>query len=181
MILNVISGYMTTLITDKFKENHIKYAHVPANMTNLFQPLDLTFNRSAKAFMKSKFTKWCCLQITKQVHSGKNYEKIEVKLLLSTLKPFCASWILELHNYFTSTLGKKITANGWNAVGIINAIKKGFFSLKSLDSSSSINPWDQQIEDNIFYHQTTYSNAEFIQVDYDSDDEDEWVNENSFE
>ena len=31
---------------------------VPANLTNLFQPLDLTVNDAAKAFMKQLFTEW---------------------------------------------------------------------------------------------------------------------------
>ena len=56
MILDVFCDQMTTPVTDKLKENHIKYVCVPANMTNLFQPLDLTVKRSAKAFMKRKFT-----------------------------------------------------------------------------------------------------------------------------
>ena len=43
---------MTTPITDKQKENHLRYVQVSADMTNLFQPLDLTVSRSAKAFMK---------------------------------------------------------------------------------------------------------------------------------
>ena len=49
-----LDGHITTPVTYKLKENIIKYVHVPANMTNLFQPLDLIVNRSAKAFMKRK-------------------------------------------------------------------------------------------------------------------------------
>ena len=53
--------------------------------------------------------------------------------------------------------------------------KKGSSCLKPLNIFCSINPLDHSIEDNIIYHQTTYSNAEFIQADCDSDDEGEWV------
>ena len=38
----------------------------------------------------------------KQLDSGKNAEKIKVKLLLH------ASWLIELYNHFTSTAGKEI-------------------------------------------------------------------------
>ena len=65
MMLDVFSGQMTTPVTDKPKENHIKYVPVPANMTNLFQPLDLIVNKSVKAFMKRNFTEWYSLQVTK--------------------------------------------------------------------------------------------------------------------
>ena len=81
-------------------------------MTNLFQSLDLTVNRNAKAFMKKKFSKWYSLEVMKQVDSGKNMEKIEVKLLLSKIKPLHASWHIELYKHFTSTAGKQIIANG---------------------------------------------------------------------
>ena len=94
LILDVFSGQMTTPVTDKLAENHIKYVKVPANMANLFQPLDLTINRSAKAFMKKNFTEWYTLEVIKQLDSGKNAEEIEVKLLPS--KPLHASWLIEL-------------------------------------------------------------------------------------
>ena len=103
---------MTTPATVKLAENHIKYVKVPANMTNLFQPLDLIINRSTIAFMNKKFTKWYSLEIMKQLDSGKNTDEIEVKLLLSKLKPLHASWLIELYKHFTSTAGKEIMANG---------------------------------------------------------------------
>ena len=56
VIFDVFSGQMTDPVMQKLKENFIKVVKVPANMTNLFQPLDLTVNGSAKAFMKRKFT-----------------------------------------------------------------------------------------------------------------------------
>ena len=83
LILDVLSGPITTPVTDKLAENHMKYMKVPVNMTNLFQPLDLAINRSAKAFMKKKFTEWYSLGNMKQLDRGKNEEEIEVKLLLS--------------------------------------------------------------------------------------------------
>ena len=85
-------------------------------MTNLFQPLDITVNRSTNAFTKRKFTKLCNMQVTKQLDNG--------KLLLSTLKSLGASQVLKLCSYLTSTLGKKTIANGWKAAGISHAIKK---------------------------------------------------------
>ena len=56
LIMDVFTGQMTDPIMKKLQENNISNVRVPANMTNLFQPLDLTVNGSAKAFMKRKFT-----------------------------------------------------------------------------------------------------------------------------
>ena len=43
-----------------------------------------------------------------------------------------------------------------------------------------MDPLNQPIEDITLYQQATYPFAEFIQADYDSDDEDEYVTEDSF-
>ena len=177
LILHVFSGQMTTPVTDMLDENNIKYVCVPANMTNLFQPLDLTVNRSAKAFMTRKFAEWHSLQITKQLDSSKNCNEIEVKLLLSILKRLHASWIIELYNHFTSSGGREIIANGWEAAGITNATKKGAPSLDLLNPFSSIDPLEQPTGDSIFSQQTIA--AELVQANYESDDEDEWVVEDS--
>ena len=60
LILNVFSGQMTEPVKEKLKENRILFVCVPANMTKLFQPLDLTVNLSFKAMMKRKFTSSHC-------------------------------------------------------------------------------------------------------------------------
>ena len=56
LIIGVFSGQMTDPVIEKLKENNIKLTRVPANMTILFQPLDLTVNGSAEAFLKKIFT-----------------------------------------------------------------------------------------------------------------------------
>lgn len=89
--------------------------------------------------------------------------------------------ILDLYNYLPSTSGKKIIANFLEGRRNQRCNKNGSSSLESLELFSSINPLDQTIEDNIFYCQTKYPNAEFIPADCDNYDEDEWVTEDSFE
>ena len=71
LILDVFSGQVVTPAS-------------PANMTNLFQLLDLTINRSAKAFMKKNFAKWYSLEAMKQHDTVKSIEEIK---LLSKLEP----------------------------------------------------------------------------------------------
>ena len=63
LILDVFSGQTTTPVMDKLAENRIKYMKVRANMMNLFKPLNLTINKSAKVFMKKKFTEWYSLEV----------------------------------------------------------------------------------------------------------------------
>ena len=64
-------------------------------MTDIFQPLDLTVNRSSKSFFKRKFTQWYSSQIQRSMESGKGIDELEVKLNLKTLKPLHAAWIFK--------------------------------------------------------------------------------------
>ena len=57
--------------------------------------------------MKKKFTGGYSLEVMREVDSGKNAEEIEVKLLLSKLKPLLTSWLMELYYHFHQQLGTK--------------------------------------------------------------------------
>ena len=106
LIIYVFSGQMTDPVIEKIRENSIKLVKVPANMTQLFQPSDLTVNGAAKAFLKRKFTKWYSSCISAQLAKGKEIEDVEVPLKLSVLKPLHANWVIDLFNYFTSEKGR---------------------------------------------------------------------------
>ena len=92
---------------------------MPANMTNLFQPLDLTVSGYAKSYLKKLFTEWFAKQITDGVNSGKDPGSIEVPLQLSILKPLQAKWI--------------ITSSEMERASMTDGIKMGSLKLPTLD------------------------------------------------
>ena len=55
LITDVFKGQMNTPILKKLEEHNSLITRVPRNMTNLFQPLDLTVNCYSKQFLKRKF------------------------------------------------------------------------------------------------------------------------------
>ena len=124
MTFDVFSGQMTDSVMQKLKENFIKVVKVPENISNLFQPLDLTVNGSAKVFMKRKLTEWYSSSISKQLDKGKSTDDIDVDLKLSIPKPLHAHWIKELYDYMTSQNGSKIMSNGRKAAFITETSKK---------------------------------------------------------
>ena len=112
-IIDVFSAQMTKSVIDKMAENYIIFVKVPANMTRIFQPLDLTVNGSTKAFMKKRFTEWYSRRIVQELDSDKNVDSIDIQL-----------------NYLTSSEGREITSNGWKAAFIEEALtlfRMGFF------------------------------------------------------
>ena len=95
LIIDVFRGQMTDPVVEAPKENKIILVKIPPNMTHIYQPLDLTVNRSAKAFFKRKFTEWYSQEIHKQLEEGKKIDQVDVVLRLSVLKPLHAKWIIE--------------------------------------------------------------------------------------
>ena len=126
IIMDVFTGQMTGPVLEKLRDNKILLVRVPANMTNIFQPLDLTVNGSFKALMKKKFTEWYSKQIANELEKGSPLDDIEVKLKLSVLKPLHAGWLIDAYDQLTSEAGRKIIANGWQSVGISVQYQKEF-------------------------------------------------------
>ena len=162
-------------------ENSIKLVKVPANMTRLLQPLDLSVNGAAKAYMKKRFTEWYSRCIIQELDSGKGVDNIDIQLKMSVLKPLHANWINDLYNYFTAPKGKEIIASGWKAAYITEAFKKGKQGLDHLDPFASINPLSDESEPIYFAVQSIKEVDHIFASAYqhdDEDDDDKWLDEN---
>ena len=140
LITDVFRRQMTQPVWDLLKENDILLVRVPANMTHIFQPLDLTVNRSAKSFFKRKFTEWYSNELKLQLETGTKLDNIEVKLNLTTLKPLHSTWIIEFYNKMTSNEGKPIIQNGWKSDDIEDNLEMGKGNIPSLDPFFDIDP-----------------------------------------
>ena len=138
VIFDVFRGQITDDVLTQYKDNNIEVVVVPANMTGLFQPLDLTFNGYAKKYCKSKFNHWYMSEITKQMDDGKSVEEVDVKLQLTRLKPLHVEWLTELHNHMTMQEGEGIIMSGWKSAANLQAICTGSSNLERLDPFSDI-------------------------------------------
>ena len=78
---------MAPAVLNMLKANNIYLRKVPANMTNLYQPLELTVNSYAKWFMTRMFTEWFASKNCEALESGKAPGEIDVEMNLSILKP----------------------------------------------------------------------------------------------
>ena len=71
-MLDVFKARCTQRVFDLIDENHCVTVFVPANLTHVFQPLDLAINGAAKLFLKSKFSEWYSREISKALDKGQD-------------------------------------------------------------------------------------------------------------
>ena len=71
----------------------------PSQPHQQFQPLDLTVNKVAKAFIQNRYNHWFSDQVARQLKSGNDPTDIKVSSKLPDLKPLHASWIVDLHKH----------------------------------------------------------------------------------
>ena len=108
--MDVFKGQMTCAVRELLNENHILLEKVPANLTYLFQPLDVQGgpNGYVKRFMKKKFTLWYSEQVIRVLDDGKDMKDVNISLKLSIIKPLHTKWLIEMYNHMTSSEEKDV-------------------------------------------------------------------------
>ena len=102
--MDVFRGQITDDVISLLRDNNIHYVLVPNNITQCFQPLDLTVNKHCKSYLKRLFSEWYAQQIENQLSLGKKVEEIKTGICLTTLKPLHAKWLVEYYNQITSEI-----------------------------------------------------------------------------
>ena len=95
---------------------------VPANLTHVFQPLDLAINGGAKSFLKIKFCECYSKEIVKAFDKGQDIHEVKVNTMLTVMKPIHAQWIIGLYNRLRNDV--ELTEKSFKEVGITLTIKQ---------------------------------------------------------
>lgn len=122
LIFDVFRAHLTDSVVQKLLEHNIHYVLVPPNLTNLYQPLDVSVNRAAKSTIHKLYSAYYREEVTKQLEAGKQPHDVQVDLRISTLKPLHAKWIVKVYDRFQTQKGKDIIVNGFRRAGILEAI-----------------------------------------------------------
>ena len=122
LIFDVFKGQTIPAVNDLLKDNNCILQHVPNNHTNLFQPLDISVNKSAKSFISNKYQEWYASEITSQLGKGIDAYNVKVDVKLTTIKPIHARWIINFYKH-RETSGSKVKA-GFRKALISEAAKE---------------------------------------------------------
>ena len=85
-------------------------------MSDFFQPIDLTVNKWVKSKVTSKFNAWFRNSLNKELDDEKALDEINIKFLLTTMKPLHAGWLIDIYNELSSPEGRKVILGGWKSL-----------------------------------------------------------------
>lgn len=108
LIFDTFSGHLTVGVKQKLASNHINYVMVPPNLTNRFQPLDVSVNKAAKNVVRKCYSEYYSGEVQRQLTTGVAAHYVAVDLRLSVLKVKHASWIVEIFNKVISFSLRKV-------------------------------------------------------------------------
>ena len=99
LIFDVFKEQATSAVNDWLKKNDIIAIHVTNNHTNLFQPLGISVNKSAKCFIADKYQDWYAEKCLQQLSRDVAAHDVKMGVKLSIMKPLQAKWIIEMYHH----------------------------------------------------------------------------------
>ena len=107
IIMDNFKGQVTQKMTTLLENHHIHTCLLPPNTTDRLQPMDISVNKPAKAFLRQQFQTWYGTEIAAQV-GGENPEDIDghdlhpVDLSMTVMKEIGAQWLKNMADYISS-------------------------------------------------------------------------------
>ena len=78
IIMGNFKGQITDQIVQLLSDNNVHVALIPPNCTDQLQPMDLSVNKPAKEFLRSKFSDWYSEQVRQQIDDVDDIGKVEL-------------------------------------------------------------------------------------------------------
>ena len=87
IIIITFKGQDIDVVANLCAYNNCAVVIVSHNLTNKFQPLDITVNKAGKCFISETYIKRFAEQVANELNEGKNPADVDVTLKLSEVKP----------------------------------------------------------------------------------------------
>ena len=120
--MDTFKGQDNDSLKELCSKNNCIVVIVPHNLTNKFQPLDISVNKAAKAFIQNQFNEWFSNEVASQLKQEISPADIKISAKLSVLKPLHAAWIVNLYEHLSSN--QEMIISGFDRAGISEAVVK---------------------------------------------------------
>ncbi len=117
-IFDHFKGLMTDKVISCLEKLNIHLILIPASCTDKLQPMDISVNRAAKAFLQNQFQDWYANEVMKQMRT--NDELLPINLSSVEMKHVGAKWILAMFEHISNN--PHLIVNGFVASGITDSI-----------------------------------------------------------
>ena len=153
-------GQVTEKVSSLLEKCHLHVCLLPANTTNLLQPMDISMNKPAKSFLKEQFSIWYSEHLFKQFEDQSDVPLEDVTLdpvdlSLGNMKNIGAKWLVEAVKYIASN--PQFIVNGFVRAGICRALDgqssddeldELLCELDSSEVSTTSDEYDDEVEPN---------------------------------
>ena len=124
IIMDNFKGHVTPKMNALLEQHNIYSCLLPPNMTDRLQPMDLSVNKPAKAFLRGEFQKWYYDQIMQQLDNpSADFSIAElnpVDLSMATMEEITDQWLVNRYNYISNY--PEFIVNGFLHSGINKAL-----------------------------------------------------------
>ena len=132
IIMDTFKGQDNDIVLKLCKKHLCQVVIVPHNLTNKFQPLDITVNKPAKFFISNKYNEWFAEQAANQLQKGMPRADIQVSLNLGELKVMHSRMISALYDYLCDQ--NEIILYRFKAAGIAEVVESASAILQRIEN-----------------------------------------------
>ena len=123
-IFDHFKGQLTEKVTECLEQHNIQSVLVPANCTDRLQPLDISVNKAAKAFLHSQFETWYANELSQQISESTSKGEVEmVDMSTPRMKCIGGQWLVKLFDHLSNN--PRVVINGFQAAHIPQSIDAG--------------------------------------------------------
>ena len=101
IIMDNFKGQVTDKVISMLEKCHLHVCLLPANTTDLLQPMDVSVNKPAKSFLKKQFAEWYSEQLLQQIENQNVVPVSDVVLepVDLSLEHISTNWLVEMWEY----------------------------------------------------------------------------------
>ena len=145
VIMDNFKGQVGTAVMKLLEDNDIHVCLLPANTTDVLQPLDISVNKPVKKFLQDKFQEWYAKEVRDQLGEAAGLEEdVEldpIDIGLAKLKELNAKWLVEVMEYIADN--PEFIVNGFLRSGILGALD----TISELEENdTSVSPFEYDLD-----------------------------------